>query len=87
MSASPAGAQFWKEGDIWCMLVCTGSMESEGGSAVLYETKTLEVKSDGTIDMDWKYMGPVYEMENQPMTYGTSWELPILVFGISNAIV
>lgn len=54
-------------------------MESEGGSAVLYETETLEVKPDGTVDMDWKYMGPVYEMENQPMTYGTSWELPIIV--------
>lgn len=72
-------AHIWKEGGIWCMLVCTGSMESEGGSAILYETETLEVKSDGTIDMDWKYIGPVYEMENQPMTYGTSWELPILL--------
>lgn len=72
-------SHIWKEGDIWCMLVCTGSMESEGGSAVLYETETLEVKPDGTINMDWKYMGPVYEMENQPMTYGTSWELPIIV--------
>lgn len=72
-------AHIWKEGDIWCMLVCTGSTESEGGSAILYETETLEVKPDGTIDMDWKYMGPVYEMEDQPMTYGTSWELPILL--------
>lgn len=72
-------AHIWKEGDSWCMLVCTGSMKSEGGSAILYETKTLEVKPDGTIDMDWKYRGPVYEMENQPMTYGTSWELPILM--------
>lgn len=72
-------SHIWKEGDIWCMLMCTGSMESEGGSAVLYETETLEVKPDGTVDMDWKYMGPVYEMENQPMTYGTSWELPIIV--------
>ncbi|MCM1088868.1 MAG: GH32 C-terminal domain-containing protein [Muribaculaceae bacterium] len=72
-------SHIWKEGDIWCMLVCTGSMEQEGGSAVLYESETLEVKEDGTIDMDWKYMGPVYEMENQPMTYGTSWELPIIL--------
>lgn len=72
-------AHIWKEGDSWCMLVCTGSMKSEGGSAILYETKTLEVKPDGTIDMDWKYRGLVYEMENQPMTYGTSWELPILM--------
>lgn len=72
-------AHIWKEGDLWCMLVCTGSTESEGGSAILYETEILEVKPDGTIDMDWKYMGPVYEMEDQPMTYGTSWELPILL--------
>lgn len=72
-------AHIWKEGDLWCMLVCTVSTESEGGSAILYETETLEVKPDGTIDMDWKYMGPVYEMEDQPMTYGTSWELPILL--------
>ncbi|MDE6737515.1 MAG: GH32 C-terminal domain-containing protein, partial [Lachnospiraceae bacterium] len=72
-------SHIWREGDIWCMLVCTGSTETDGGSAVLYETETLEVKADGTIDMDWEYMGPVYEMENQPMTYGTSWELPIIV--------
>jgi sucrose-6-phosphate hydrolase SacC (GH32 family) len=71
--------QIWKEGDVWCMLVCSGSTETNGGSALLYETKTLEVLADGTIDMDWQYMGPIYEMENQPVTYGTSWELPILV--------
>lgn len=68
----------WKEGDIWCMLICSGSTETTGGSALLYETDRLELLDDGTIDMDWKYMGPVYEMENQTMTYGTSWELPIL---------
>lgn len=72
-------SHIWKEGDIWCMLVCTGSAETDGGSAVLYETETLEVRADGTVDMDWRYMGPVYEMENQPMTYGTSWELPVLL--------
>lgn len=69
----------WKEGDIWCMLICTGSLKNDGGSAILYETDTLEVKGDGSIDMDWKYMGPVYEMQNPPMTYGTSWELPIIL--------
>jgi sucrose-6-phosphate hydrolase SacC (GH32 family) len=69
----------WKEGDIWGMLVCSGSSETDGGSALLYETDTLEVKDDGTIDMNWQYMGPVYEMENQPATYGTSWELPIIL--------
>ncbi len=72
-------SHIWKEDDIWCMLVCSGSTQSNGGSALLYETKTLELKSDGTIDMDWEYIGPVYEMENQSITYGTSWELPILI--------
>lgn len=69
----------WKEGDIWCMLVCSGSSETDGGTALLYETDTLEVLDDGTIDMDWKYMGAVYEMENQSATFGTSWELPIIL--------
>ncbi len=37
------------------MLICSGSMQTNGGNAILYETKTLEVKEDGTIDMDWQY--------------------------------
>ena len=69
----------WKEGDVWCMLICSGSSETDGGSALLYRTDTLELKADGTIDMDWKYVGPIYEMEDQPVTFGTSWELPILL--------
>lgn len=69
----------WKEGDTWYMLICSGSTEHDGGSALLYETRTLELKPDGTVDMDWTYRGPIYEMENQPITYGTSWELPILL--------
>lgn len=72
-------SHIWKEGDIWCMLICSGSTETNGGSAVLYETETLEVKEDGTVDMDWKYMGSVYEMENPSILYGTSWELPIIL--------
>lgn len=69
----------WKEGEVWCMLICSGSAETRGGSALLYQTDTLELKEDGTLDMEWKYKGPVYEMEEQPITYGTSWELPILL--------
>lgn len=72
-------SHIWKEGDIWCMLICSGSTETNGGSALLYKTETLEVKADGTIDMDWNYIGPVYEMENPSALYGTSWELPILL--------
>ena len=69
----------WKEDEKWYMLICSGSAETSGGTALLYVTDTLEVKPDGTIDMAWEYRGPVYEMENQPVTYGTSWELPILM--------
>jgi sucrose-6-phosphate hydrolase SacC (GH32 family) len=70
----------WKEGDIWCMTICTGSTShSSSGSAILYTTDTLELLSDGTIDQNWIYRGPVYEMENQTITYGKTWELPIIL--------
>ena len=69
----------WKEGDTWCMLVCSGSARTKGGAALLYTTDTLTLKSDGTVAMDWKYRGSVYEMENQSALYGTSWELPIIL--------
>ena len=72
-------SHIWKEGDQWYMLVCSGSADSTGGTALLYVSDTLEVMADGSIDMDWQYRGPVYEMENQSVTYGTSWELPILL--------
>ena len=69
----------WKEGDTWYMLVCSGSATTSGGSALLYTTDTLELLPDGTVDQDWVYKGPVYEMPNQTALYGTSWELPILL--------
>ena len=70
----------WKEGDTWCMVICTGSTRhSSSGSAILYTTDTLELLSDGTIDQNWVYRGPVYEMENQPITYGKTWELPVIL--------
>lgn len=68
----------WKEGDTWCMLVCSGSTSSKGGTALLYTTDTLELQGDH-VEMDWQYRGPVYEMENQSALYGTSWELPIIL--------
>ena len=68
----------WKEGETWCMLICSGSTASKGGTALLYTTDTLELKGDH-VEMDWQYRGPVYEMENQSALYGTSWELPILL--------
>lgn len=72
-------SHIWREGDSWYMLVCGGSETGPGGAALLYMTDTLEVKGDGKIDMDWQYRGSIYEWENQSMTYGTSWELPILL--------
>lgn len=69
----------WKEGDAWCMLICSGSTASKGGTALLYTTDILEKQDDGTVAMDWQYRGPVYEMENQSALYGTSWELPIIL--------
>ena len=69
----------WKEGDTWCMLICSGSATTNGGSALLYTSDTLELKPDGTVEQNWVYKGPVYEMENQSSLYGTSWELPILL--------
>ncbi len=72
-------SHIWKEDGRWYMLVCSGSGETSGGTALLYVTDRLELLPDGTIDMDWQYKGPIYEMENQSVVYGTSWELPILV--------
>jgi len=69
----------WKEGDTWYMLICSGSTKTNGGTALLYKIKTLEKKEDGTIDMNWEYLGPIYEMENQSSVYGTSWEMPVLL--------
>lgn len=69
----------WKEGDTWCMAICSGSVDGPGGSVLLYTTDTLELRDDGTIDMDWQYRGPVYEMPHQPTMYGSSWELPVLL--------
>ncbi|MBR4457556.1 MAG: GH32 C-terminal domain-containing protein [Clostridia bacterium] len=68
----------WKEGDTWCMLICSGSIASKGGTALLYTTDTLELAGDH-VEMNWQYRGPVYEMANQSALYGTSWELPIIL--------
>ncbi len=68
-----------KIGDTWYMLVCSGSTVNQGGAALVYTTKTLELKDDGTVDMDWQFRGSIYDMPNPAATFGTSWELPILL--------
>lgn len=69
----------WREGGSWFMTICTGSIRTNGGAAILYETKNLELLPDGTIDMDWFCRGIVYEMADPAIKYGTSWELPIIL--------
>ena len=73
----------WQQDGLWCMLVCSGSAATDGGTALLYTTDTLELQEDGTVLQNWEYRGPIYEMENQSVLYGTSWELPI-VLPVSN---
>ncbi len=73
----------WYDGTTWFMFLCTGSTKTTGGAVILYQTDTLELKPDGSIDMDWQYTGVVYEMEAPSKLYGTSWELPI-VLPVSN---
>lgn len=41
----------WHEGELWCMLICSGSTTSNGGTALLYTSDTLELK-DGVLDME-----------------------------------
>ena len=73
-------SHIWREGDLWCMVICTGSTtNSSSGSAILYTTDTLELLPDGTVKQNWVYRGPVYEMENQPTKYGRTWELPVIL--------
>lgn len=74
----------WKEGETWCMLICSGATGSKGGTALLYTTDTLELQGDH-VEMNWQYRGPVYEMQNQSALYGTSWELPIILPVTNNA--
>lgn len=69
--------------DGWYMFLCSGSTKTVGGTVLVYKSDKLELKEDGTIDMDWKYLGPLYELSNPTARFGTSWELPS-VFPITN---
>ncbi len=69
----------WKEEDGWYMAVCGGSLRTGGGTVHVFRTSDLEVTDDGDLKMDWRYLGPAFEIENQPPVYGTSWELPVIM--------
>ncbi len=62
----------WKEDDTWYMLVCTGSTKYRSGDVICYTT------TDDSF-MNWTYRGSVYEWNAPLTTYGTSWELPIIL--------
>lgn len=70
----------WQEDGIWYMVVGSGSSTSSGGTALLFTSDTLTVDySTNSAEMNWIYRGELYTMENQSATYGTSWELPVLL--------
>lgn len=69
----------WREGDTWCLVLCSGSTRHAGGTALLYTTDTLELLSDGTVKQNWVYRGPVYEMDTPITKYGRTWELPVIL--------
>lgn len=72
---------YYDEDDgVWYMVVCSGSTTSTGGTVLMYTTDSLTVDyTTGTVDMDWTYRGEIFKMTNQSATYGTSWELPVLL--------
>ena len=76
-------SHIWKEGDTWCMALCSGSTQHAGGTVLLYTTDTLELMSDGTVKQNWVYRGPMYEMDTAITKYGRTWELPV-VLPVSN---
>jgi hypothetical protein len=60
----------WKDGDIWYMLVGSGT-DGEGGTALAYTSKNLT---------DWEYKGPFYISDHNHYPYlGPVWELPVLL--------
>ncbi len=69
----------WREPDGWYMVVCGGSEKTTGGAALLFHTERLRVLDSGSMDMDWKYLGPAFEMPDPKPVYGTSWELPVIM--------
>ena len=72
-------SHIWREGDIWCMALCSGSTNHAGGTVLLYTTDTLELMSDGTVKQNWIYRGPIYEMDTAITQYGRTWELPVIL--------
>lgn len=77
-------SHIWKENGTWYMLVCSGSLNHDGGCILLYATDTLELLPNGKLDMNWQYRGVALEMPAYEERYGHAWELPIC-FPLTNA--
>ncbi len=72
-------AHIWQEDGKWFMLVGSGSTTDMKGTALLYVSDTLKCNFDGTVDMNWQYYGPIYEIDNQKSDLGRVWELPVVL--------
>lgn len=72
-------AHIWQEDGKWFLLVGSGSTSAMKGTALLYVSDTLKCNFDGTVDMNWQYKGPVYEIDNQKGDLGRVWELPLIL--------
>lgn len=62
----------WKEDDIWYMLIASGSTIYNTGAVLCYTT------TDDSFT-NWEYRGSVYDWDAPMPTFGTSWELPIIL--------
>jgi sucrose-6-phosphate hydrolase SacC (GH32 family) len=63
---------FYEDG-VWYMTVCSASsIPNTGGTALLFKT------TDDSFH-NWQYTGQLYEMVNQSLDLGQTWELPILL--------
>lgn len=65
-------SHIWKENDTWYMVIAASSSKYRSGDVLIYTTK------DGDLQ-NWEYKGSVYEWNAPVETFGTSWELPVLL--------
>jgi len=62
----------WKEDGVWYMIICSGSTKYGTGDVLCYTT------TDDSF-VNWEFRGSVYEWNAPVSTFGTSWELPVLL--------
>jgi beta-fructofuranosidase len=61
----------WKEGELWYLLIGTGTDDGRGGTALAYTSRNMT---------DWSYKGEFYTADPAVYPYlGNMWELPVLL--------